>query len=70
MKISSELFALNGEGISETEKALFLKDFKKVAEEYFEYNGNASVEITTDKEGLLVCVLFTARRVKTLKNPV
>lgn len=62
--------SLDREDMSEFARQLFLKDVKKVLEEYFECDGAASLEITRSKEGFLVCVLFSARRVKSVKAPI
>ncbi len=70
MNRANRILALDREDMSDFERALFLKDLKRVTEEYFEYNGDATLEITRADGGFLVCVIFTARRVKTLKNPV
>lgn len=64
------LISLDREDISDFERALFLKDLKRVTDEYFECDGEASLEVTRTDGGFLVCVIFAARRVKTLKNPV
>ncbi len=66
---ASKIIALDREEMSEFERGLFLKDLKRVTDEYFETEKNASLEITRTDEGFLVCVLFNARRVKTLKRP-
>ena len=55
--------------MSDFERGLFLKDMQKVLDEYFEAE-NPSVEITRSDGGFLVCVLFTARRVRSLKKPL
>lgn len=55
--------------MSDFGRALFLKDLKKVTDEYFESENTPSLEITRTEEGFLVCVLFTARRVKSVKKP-
>lgn len=66
---ASKIIALDREEMSEFERGLFLKDLKRVTDEYFETEKNASLEITRTDEGFLVCVLFNARRVKSLKRP-
>ena len=70
MKDINAALSLDREDMSEFARQLFLKDIKRVLEEYFECNETASLEITRTEEGFLVCVLFTARRVKTLKQPI
>ncbi len=67
---ANRILALDREDMSDFERNLFLKDLKKVTEEYFEINGDATLEVTRADGGFLVCVIFTARRIKTLKNPV
>lgn len=61
---------LERDDMSDFERGLFLKDLKKVTEEYFEPNGSPSLEITRTKEGFLVCVIFSARRIKSVKKPL
>ncbi len=67
---TDRILALDRDGMSEAEKALFLKDLKKVAEEYFECDGDATLEVTRANGGFLVCVIFTSRRIKSPKSPV
>ncbi len=66
---ASKIMALDREEMSEFERGLFLRDLKRVTDEYFETDKNASLEITRTDDGFLVCVLFNARRVKSLKHP-
>lgn len=61
---------LDREDMSDFERALFLKDLQKVTDEYFETDKSTSLEITRTEEGFIVCVIFTARRIKSLKKPV
>lgn len=65
----SGVLTLDREDMTETEKKLFLKDLKWVLEEYFELSGEVGLELTRDKNGFLGCVLFSARRIKTIKTP-
>ena len=67
---ANRILALDREDMSDFERNLFLKDLKKVTEEYFETNCDATLEVTRADGGFLVCVIFTARRIKTHKNPV
>ena len=60
---------LERDDMSDFELGLFLKDMQKVLDEYFEAE-NPSVEITRSDGGFLVCVLFTARRGRSLKKPL
>ncbi|MCH5147841.1 MAG: hypothetical protein J1G05_00570 [Clostridiales bacterium] len=62
--------SLDREDMTEFARQLFLKDIKRVIEEYFECDEAASLQITRAEEGFLVCVLFSARRIKTVKNPL
>lgn len=66
---ATKIMALDREEMSEFERGLFLRDLKRVTDEYFETEKNASLEITRTDDGFLVCVLFNARRVKSLKHP-
>lgn len=61
---------LERDDMSDFERGLFLKDLKKVTDEYFEADGATSLEVTRTEEGFLVCVIFSARRIKTVKRPV
>ena len=45
MNRANRILALDREDMSDFERALFLKDLKRVAEEYFECNGDATLEI-------------------------
>ena len=69
MNAANKIIALDREDMTDFERALFLKDLKKITEEYFESNGDSTLEITRTEGGFLVCVLFTARRIKTVKTP-
>ena len=60
---------LERDDMSDFERGLFLKDMQKILDEYFEAD-TPSLEITRADGGFLVCVLFTARRVKSLKKPL
>ena len=68
MKSTSIL--LDRDDMSDFERGLFLKDMGRVNEEYFECDGNPSLEITRTEDGFLVCVIFSARRIKSLKHPI
>ncbi len=70
MKIRSNgLVSLDREIMTETERGLFKRDIMKVAWEYFETDGEADVDITKTPNGLSVCVLFKARRIKKIWSP-
>ncbi len=66
MKSTSIL--LDRDDMSDFERGLFLKDMQRVNEEYFECDGTPSLEITRTEDGFLVCVIFSARRIKSLKR--
>ncbi|MDE6442099.1 MAG: hypothetical protein K2L12_05055 [Clostridia bacterium] len=66
-KINS-ILSLDREDMSDFERELFLKDLQRVTDEYFECE-NASLEVTRADDGFIVCVLFTARRIKNIKKP-
>ena len=70
MNSAKRLISLDREEMTDLERELFLKDFKKVADEYFECNGAANLEVTRDEDGFLVCVIFGARRIKNVKRPI
>ena len=66
---ANKVIALDREDMTDFARSLFLKDVKRVAEEYFECDGDLSLEITRSDGGFLVCVLFSTRRVKSVKPP-
>lgn len=66
----SKIIALDREDMSDTERELFLHDLKRVLDEYFETDGETTLEITRSDDGFIVCVLFTARRIKTVRAVV
>lgn len=70
MKTLNRILSLDRDDMTDPERELFLKDLKKVADEYFESNGEASLEITRSDDGFIICVLMTARRIKTVRKPV
>ena len=61
---------LERDDMSDFERALFLKDLKKVCDEYFECDFRPSLEITRTEDGFLTCVIFSARRLKSVKRPL
>ncbi len=65
----NRLLSLDRDDMSDFERELFLSDVKKVTDEYFESNGNSSLEITRTDDGFLICILMSARRIKNLKKP-
>lgn len=64
-----QLLSLDRENMTDLERELFLKDFKKIAEEYFEVDGVCDLEVTRAEEGFLVCIIFNARRIKNIRRP-
>lgn len=64
-----KLIALDRDDITDIERELFLKDLKAVAGEYFDIDGDATMEATRSENGFIVCVIFSARRVKTIRRP-
>lgn len=66
---ANKIIALDREDMTDFARNLFLKDVKRVAEEYFECDGDLSLEITRSDGGFLICVLFPARRIKSVKPP-
>ena len=69
MNAVRKLISLDREDMTDFEKQLFLKDLKTVTDEYFETDGSPSAEITRTQDGFLVCIIFNARRIKTVKRP-
>ncbi|MDE5721955.1 MAG: hypothetical protein K2I30_04350 [Clostridia bacterium] len=65
----SRIISLDREDMSDLERELFLKDLKRVTDEYFESNGAATLEVTRADDGFLICVLMSARRIKSFKKP-
>ncbi len=62
------LLSLDREDMTDLERELFLKDFNRVAAEYFEPDGAPDLEITRSEDGFLVCVIFGARRIKNVRR--
>ena len=70
--MNSELnrfLSLDRDDMADFERELFLSDIKRVTDEYFESEGNPTLEITRTDEGFLVCMFLTARRIKNVKKP-
>ena len=65
----NRILSLDRDDMSDFERELFLSDVKKVTDEYFESEGNSSLEITRTDEGFLICMFMTARRIKNIKRP-
>lgn len=69
MNSVNRIISLDREDMTELEKQLYLKDFSRLNEEYFECNCEPTLEVTRAEEGFLVCLIFTARRIKSVKQP-
>lgn len=69
MNSVTRLISLDREDMTDLEKQLFLKDLKGVTDEYFERDGQLDVELTKSENGFIVCVIFNARRIKTIRRP-
>ena len=65
----NRILSLDRDDMSDFERELFLSDIKKVIDEYFECEGDLSLEITRTDEGFLICTFMTARRIKNVKRP-
>ena len=65
----NRILSLDRDDMSDFERELFLTDIKKVTDEYFESDGNSSLEITRTDDGFLICTFMTARRIKNVKKP-
>lgn len=63
------VLALDREEMSDLERELFLKDLKKVTDEYFECELEPSLEVTRADDGFLICIILSARRIKNIKKP-
>lgn len=61
--------SLDRDDMSDFERELFLSDIRKITDEYFESEGNPSLEITRTDEGFLICLFLSARRIKNVKKP-
>lgn len=66
---TNRIVELDRDAITETERALIKRDIMKVAEEYFEIEGAADIDVTRTPNGFSVCVLFKARRIKKIWSP-
>ena len=60
---------LERDEMSDFEQNLFLNDAEKVIDEYFELDGKPSLELARTQDGFLVCVIISARRIKSVKRP-
>lgn len=64
----AENMLFDREDMTEGERQLFLNDFKRVCEEYFECDGRPDINITRTADGFSVCIIFSARRIKTFRR--
>lgn len=55
--------------MGETERGLLRRDLMRVAEEYFETEDGV-VDVTATENGYSVCLVFTARRIKSMRTPM
>lgn len=69
MNAVTRLLSLDREDMTDLERELFLKDFKRLADEYFEVDGGCDLEVTRSEEGFLVCLIFNVRRIKNIRRP-
>ena len=69
MNAVTRLLSLDREDMTDLERELFLKDFKRLSEEYFEVDGGCDLEVTRSEEGFLVSLIFKARRIKNIRRP-
>ena len=65
----NRILSLDRDDMTDTDRELFLKDMNRIPEEYFECDGEPSLEVTRADGGFIVCVLLTARRIKSIKKP-
>ena len=65
----NRIISLDRDELSDIERELFLADFSKILKEYFECDGEPTLEITRTDEGFLLCLFATARRIKNIKKP-
>lgn len=65
----NNILSLERDEMSDIVRELFLRDLKRIVDEYFESDGLASLEVTRSEEGFIVCTLFTARRIKNMRSP-
>lgn len=70
MKTIDKIISLDRDDMTDYEKNLFIKDIKSVTNEYFEHKDDITMEVTRADGGFLVCIIFTAGRIKSVKRPV
>ena len=54
--------------LTEGEKKMFLSDFKRLYEQYFEGDGKPDINLTRTADGFSVCIIFAARRIMNFKS--
>jgi hypothetical protein len=69
MRTRKSTAVLEREIMTETERGLLKRDIMRVAEEYFETDGEAEADITRTENGFSVCILLRARRIKKIWSP-
>lgn len=69
MNAVTKLLSLDREDMTDLERELFLKDFKTLADEYFEVLGECNLEVTRSEEGFIIGLVFNARRIKNIRRP-
>ena len=68
-KKTGGLAAMERDIMTETERELLKRDIVRVAEEYFETDGQAEIDIKRTERGYSVCLLLHARRIKKIWSP-
>lgn len=69
MKKKTNAIVFDREIMTETERSLLRRDVMRVAEEYFETEGDGELDITRTDDGFSVCLIFRARRIKKAHSP-
>lgn len=69
MKKKTNVIVFDREIMTETERSLLRRDVMRVAEEYFETEGDGELDITRTDDGFSVCLIFRARRIKKAHSP-
>lgn len=65
----NRILSLDRDEMPDLERELFLKDIRRIVDEYFECDSPLSLEMTRSDDGFIVCVLFSARRIKNVRRP-
>ena len=69
MKRRTSAITFDREIMTETERCLLRRDVMRVAEEYFDTEGDGELDLTRTEEGFSVCLIFRARRIKKAHSP-